>query len=92
VWIYSLILICLALMSPAFWLTNVPLLIFWCKPRTKAWYGWEPLTQAYPQAYAPQPGYYPSPAAYPQAGYGPVAQQQQPRVAPPPPQAPQSGT
>jgi hypothetical protein len=39
VWVYDLILICIGLTSFCFWPICIPLLIFWIKPETKAWYG-----------------------------------------------------
>jgi hypothetical protein len=39
VWVYSLVLICLGLTSPCFLPFSIPLMIFWLKPETKAYYG-----------------------------------------------------
>jgi len=39
VWVYHLILICLGLSSPCLLPACVPLLIFWLKPETRAYYG-----------------------------------------------------
>ena len=39
VWVYHLALICLGLSSPCLIPACVPLLIFWLKPETKAYYG-----------------------------------------------------
>jgi hypothetical protein len=38
-WVYSLVLICLGLTSPCFLPFSIPLMIFWLKPETKAYYG-----------------------------------------------------
>lgn len=37
-WIYNLVLICLGMSSCLFLPACIPLLIFWVKPETKAWY------------------------------------------------------
>ena len=39
VWIYHLVLICLGLTSACTMAATIPLLIFWIKPETRAWYG-----------------------------------------------------
>jgi hypothetical protein len=39
VWVYSLVLICLGMTSCCFLLASVPLLLYWIKPETKAYYG-----------------------------------------------------
>lgn len=41
VWIYSLVLICLGMTSACFLPMCVPLLIFWFKKETKAYYGYD---------------------------------------------------
>lgn len=38
-WVYHLVLIAFTLTSPCCLPTGVPLLIFWIKPETKAWFG-----------------------------------------------------
>ncbi len=38
-WIYHLVIICLGLTSPCFMPFSIPLLVFWIKPETKAFYG-----------------------------------------------------
>jgi hypothetical protein len=38
-WTFSLVLICLGLTSPCFLPFSIPLMIFWLKPETKAYYG-----------------------------------------------------
>lgn len=37
-WVYDLVLICLSLTSICFWPFAIPLLIFWIKPETKAFF------------------------------------------------------
>jgi hypothetical protein len=39
VWIYHLVLICLGMTSACCLPVTIPLLIFWIKPETRAWYG-----------------------------------------------------
>ena len=39
VWVYDLVLICLGMTSCACLPATIPLLIFWLKPETKAWFG-----------------------------------------------------
>ena len=38
-WTYDLVVICLGLTSVCCMLASIPLLIFWLKPETKAWFG-----------------------------------------------------
>jgi len=38
-WVYALVLICLGLTSVCCLPATIPLLVFWIKPQTKAWYG-----------------------------------------------------
>ena len=38
-WVYDLILICLGMTSACLLPAAIPLLIFWIKPQTKAWFG-----------------------------------------------------
>lgn len=38
-WIYGIVLICLSFTSVCCLPAGIPLLIFWIKPETKAWYG-----------------------------------------------------
>jgi hypothetical protein len=38
VWVYAIILICFGLMSCCFWPSNIPMLLYWIKPETKAWF------------------------------------------------------
>jgi hypothetical protein len=38
-WVYHLVLICLGLTSACCMLASIPLLIFWIKPETKAYFG-----------------------------------------------------
>jgi hypothetical protein len=45
-WVYDLILICLGLTSICFWPICIPLLIFWIKPQTKAYFA--PPAAGYP--------------------------------------------
>lgn len=37
-WVYDLVLICLGLTSICFWPISIPLLIYWLKPETKAYF------------------------------------------------------
>jgi hypothetical protein len=39
VWVYDLVLICIGMTSACFIPACIPLLIFWVKPQTKAWFG-----------------------------------------------------
>jgi uncharacterized membrane protein len=39
VWVFDLVLICIGMTSACFLLACVPLLLFWVKPETKAWFG-----------------------------------------------------
>lgn len=39
VWVFDLVLICIGMTSACFLLACVPLLLFWLKPETKAWFG-----------------------------------------------------
>jgi hypothetical protein len=38
VWVYDLVLICIGLTSCCFLPATIPLLIYWIKPETKAWF------------------------------------------------------
>lgn len=38
-WVYHLVLICIGLTSPCCLPASLPLMIFWFKPETKAWFG-----------------------------------------------------
>jgi hypothetical protein len=38
VWIYDLVIICLGMTSICFWPACIPLIIFWLKPETKAYF------------------------------------------------------
>lgn len=39
VWIYDLVIICIGMTSACFLPACIPLLIYWLKPETKAWFG-----------------------------------------------------
>lgn len=39
VWVFDLVLICIGMTSACFLLASIPLLLFWLKPETKAWFG-----------------------------------------------------
>jgi uncharacterized membrane protein len=39
VWVFDFVLICIGMTSACFLLACVPLLLFWLKPETKAWFG-----------------------------------------------------
>ncbi len=41
VWIFDLVLICIGMTSPCCMPASIPLLIFWIKPETRAYFGRE---------------------------------------------------
>ncbi len=41
-WIFGLVLICIGMMSVCCWPATIPLLIFWLKPETKAYFRFTP--------------------------------------------------